>query len=93
MPPLKRDTFGDQPIGLSSPAEDAFEIEASDEDKLPKVTRGILMDAAGALSVTMQSGARVTFPAGMLGAGVIHALRVSKVWSTGSGDQAIVGVV
>ena len=53
-------------------------------------TRGLCMDAAGALKVTMFDGDAVVFPSGALEAGIIHPLSVVKVWTTGSGSQNIV---
>jgi hypothetical protein len=55
--------------------------------------RGLVMDAVGAVKLTMASGQARTIPSGVLAAGVIHPLRFSRVWSTGTGTQTIYGIV
>ena len=55
--------------------------------------RGIIIGAAGAIKITTMSGAAVTLPSGLLAVGVIHPLRIKRVWSTGTTATDIYGVV
>lgn len=55
--------------------------------------RGIVFGTAGAIKVTTAKGDDVTLPSGLLSAGVIHPLRIKRVWSTGTTAANIYGVV
>lgn len=54
--------------------------------------RGLIMDAIGAVKLHTAAGNDVTLPSGLLAPGVIHAIRFTRVWSTGTGSQIIYGV-
>lgn len=75
---------------LTEPAVSAFDITPSDADDLTADVRGIYVGVSGDLAVDMVDGTTVTFVA--LTAGVIHPLRVKKVYATGTTATAIVGV-
>lgn len=80
-----------QPEGLESPGVDAVVFTPTDGAPLPFVTRGIAIDDDSALHVVMagneegQAGGReITIPTGFLAAGIIHPLRVRKIFNTGT---------
>lgn len=62
----------------------------SDDDSLANVTRGISFVTAGDLKVTTAGGDTVIIPNGALAAGIVHPLRVAKVFLTGTGAAGIV---
>lgn len=72
--------------------EGAATITPSDSNDLGYTTRGICFATAGALRVDMVNGDTVTFPSGALAAGVIHPLRVTRVYSTSTTAASIVGI-
>ena len=67
-----------------------FLITPADSD-LAIPTRGICFATAGALRVTFVDGTDVIIPSGALAAGIVHALRVKRVWSTNTTAASIVG--
>lgn len=78
-----------------SPAVNAALVTADDANDLTVVTRGISFATAGALKVTMMgdnatAGATVVIPSGALAAGLIHPLRVRRIWATGTTAASIV---
>lgn len=76
---------------LSSPVEHVVLITPSDTDDVAHVLRGFSFAAAGAIKVTPLVGEAVVIPSGALAAGVIHPIRVKRVWSGGTGATGIVG--
>lgn len=72
-------------------ATDAFLITPNDSVNLIKLTRGLLVGTAGAVRVTMLSGAVITFPT--LSAGIIHPLQVVRVHSTGTTATGLIGLL
>lgn len=84
------DTFGRWGDGLTDPARFAVAVTPNDGADLATVTRGLYVGVAGNVKVDMADGDTVTFVA--LAAGVIHALRVARVYSTGTTATNIVGV-
>ena len=72
-----------------------FEITKSDDNYLldpgvspdkQVVTKAISFDIASeAIKVEFVDGRTATIPAGALAAGVMHPMRIVKVWSTGTG--------
>jgi len=73
-----------------SPASSGFAITPHDTNELVRVTRGIYVGVAGDVKVEFYSGDIVTFKD--LAAGVIHPLRVKRVYETGTDATDIVGV-
>lgn len=55
--------------------------------------RGFIMDAAGAVKVTLMNGNVRTYPIGTFAAGVPHGMTagILHVWDTGTGAQNIYG--
>lgn len=76
--------------GLSAPASHAALVTPNDSTDLANVSRGISFAGAGALKVTLLGGETITIPSGALAAGGIHPLRITRVWSTGTGATGIV---
>jgi hypothetical protein len=77
---------------LESTGQGAFAITPHDSNNLTTSTRGICFATAGALKVRLADGNDVTFTSGALAAGIIHPLRVIRVWSTGTTAASIFGV-
>jgi len=84
------DTFSAHSVGVDGPAVHAFSVTPNDSVDLTYVTRGLYVGASGDVKVTVHGGEAVTFVD--LAAGVIHPLRVTRVWSTGTAATGIVGV-
>jgi hypothetical protein len=84
------DGFKDYQPGLESPAGHAAAITPSDSLALVDATRAIYVGGAGALRVTMVSGAVVTLA--VVQAGQIYPLRVTKVMATGTTATGLVGL-
>lgn len=84
------DFAGERWRRIMDPADRVALVTPSDSADLSYVTRGISFAVAGALKVTTVGGDTVTIPSGALAAGVIHPLRVTKVFATGTGATGIV---
>lgn len=69
------------------PADDAFVITLDTD--IP-MTRGVYIGGGANLRVQMASGAIVTFTA--LATGVVHPLRIVRVYSSGTTATNIVGL-
>lgn len=76
--------------GLIDPADRAVAVTPSDSADLTEVTRGLYVGASGDVKVDMANGDTVTFVA--MAAGVVHPLRVRRVYSTGTDATDIVAV-
>ena len=76
--------------GLTDPIEEAFSVTPSDTVDLAKYTRGIYVGGGGDLRIELINGDIVTFVE--LVAGVIHPIRVKKVFSTSTTATDILGV-
>lgn len=77
--------------GNVAPAGGVFLITPNDSADLSQITRAISFGTAGALKITDALGNTVTIPSGALAAGILHPIRVVKVFSTGTGASSIVG--
>lgn len=86
-----RSASGGAADDLTQPATTAFLINPSDTVSLPQTTRGISMATAGDLHVLTSDGTNVTIANGSLNAGIIHPLRVQKVFYTGTTAAGIWG--
>lgn len=76
---------------LVEPATNAVAITTSDSEDLVTATRGLYVGVTGNVKVDMLGGTTgVTFA--NLAAGVIHPLRVTKIYATGTTASSIVGV-
>jgi len=85
------DTFVSEAQNREKPAEHAFAITPADGTDLAYVTRGLYVGVSGDAKVDMVGGEQaVVFTA--LAAGVVHPLRVTRVYSTDTTATNIVGV-
>ncbi len=87
------DEFFDRYVGLDSPASNALvgdEAIKSDTVDLEQPTRGLSFAAAGDLKVKTLGGQTLTFPNGALAPGIIHGLRVLRVFDTGTAATGLV---
>jgi hypothetical protein len=75
---------------LHDPMINAATVTKSDTVELPNVTRGLLVGSIGDVKVTFLGGHTVTLF--NLAAGVIHPVRVTQVWSTGTEPTEIVAL-
>lgn len=85
------DTFAGHSQTKHSPADYVFLVTPDDDDDLANTTRAISFAVAGDLKVTTAGGTTVTIPSGALAAGVVHPLRVVRVFATGTDADGIVG--
>lgn len=74
--------------GLIDPADGAFVITPSDLEDLNVYARGIYISTAGDVAVDMANGDTVTFS--NLAVGVVHSLRIRKVYSTGTTISGVI---
>ena len=86
-----KDTFSDEYRDLDDPAIHAFAITAHNTDDLAYVTRGLYVGVSGDVKVDMRGGESAVVFTG-LAAGVIHPLRVKRVYDTDTDATNIVGV-
>lgn len=77
-------------IMVTRPAENAFAVTPSDDTDLAEDTRGLYVGVSGDVKVDLVGGTTVTFVG--LAAGVLHPLRVKRVYETGTDAEDIVGV-
>lgn len=68
-----------------------FLITPDDDNNLPYVTSGIAIGTAGTLAVQRLDGTKVIIPANCLAVGVVHPMRVKKVYSTDTTASEILG--
>lgn len=66
----------------SVPALGAATVAPNDGVDLAREGRGLYVGAAGDLKATLHDGSVVTFAA--IGVGVIHPVRIKRVWATGT---------
>lgn len=78
-------------IKLTAPAEGMFDIIPDDNADLELITRGIYIGSLGNLHVRMIDGTEGTY--GDLAAGIIHPMRVVRVFATGTTAADIRGLV
>ena len=71
---------------LASQSDPAFDIVAASKSDTVNQTggpyRGFVMGTAGILKVTTADGTDIEIPDGVFAVGVIHPLRIKRVWST-----------
>jgi len=87
---LWQNQFDLNQVPLDAPAASAVAITPDNSTDLTNHTRGIYVGATGTLKVDMVTGGTVTFvdPA----AGVVHPLRVKRVYATGTTATGIIGL-
>jgi hypothetical protein len=81
---------GQAGVSMLFPAKHAFAVAPADGADLAVVTRGLYVGTAGDVKVTTNGGDTVTFK--NLAAGLIHPIRASRVFATGTTATDIVGV-
>jgi hypothetical protein len=84
------DSFSKFARSLTSPPEHGLEIQPSDVEELPEVTRALYVGGAGALSVRMKAGEMLTFS--NVQAGSLLPLRLAQVRATGTTATGLVGL-
>lgn len=84
------DTFKSHTQNLTSPPPSALEIAPSDAIDLAVATRALYVGGAGNLKVRMLDGSDVTFSNTQ--AGAQYALRVDRVYATGTTATGIVAL-
>lgn len=85
-----QDFFERNAASLTSPAINAFSVTPNDSTDIVEVTRGLYVGVSGDVKVTTAAGDTVTFVG--LAAGVMHPIRVTRVWSTGTTATDIIGL-
>lgn len=76
------------------PAQDRVAVTKHDDDADPAGPfRGFIMDAEGALKVTLVNGETRIYPSGLFAGKQDYTLPIQRVWSTGTGSQNIFGLV
>lgn len=84
-------TFADFAGGVTGPAVHAVAITPNNSTDLVTATRGVYVGVSGDLKVDMVGGeTAITFTG--LAAGVIHPLRVTRIYATGTTATNIVSV-
>lgn len=76
--------------GMTSPANDATAVTASDTTPLVYVSRALYVGGAGNLAVTMQGGGNVTFTG--VPAGTVLPIRCTHVRSTSTTATSIINL-
>ena len=85
------DRFTNLNPGLDSPASHGFAITPHDSNELAEVTRAVYVGTAGALAVTLLSGAETILSG--VPAGTLLPIRARRVLSTGTTAGALVGLL
>lgn len=84
------DDFSSFEANLISPARGGQQVTPSDSVDLTKLTKAVYVGQSGDLSVIMEDGSPLTFEA--VAAGTLLPIRVSRVMSTGTSANGIIGV-
>jgi hypothetical protein len=84
------DPYSSHVSGLESPASDGFAVTPDDTNPLPSATRALYVGGGGDVTVTMKSGATVTFKA--VAGGAILPVRVVAVAASGTTATDLVGL-
>ena len=85
------DRFSGFSAGADAPASHAVAITPNNSTDLTEATRGVYVGASGNLKVDMLGGETAIIFVG-LAAGLIHPLRVTRVYATGTTATDIIGV-
>jgi hypothetical protein len=83
------DQFQNISYDIEAPAQGGAALTPSDSVNLPQSTRAVYVGVGGDLKVTLLDGSIVTYTA--LPQGITKAIRVIKVWSTGTTATNLVG--
>jgi hypothetical protein len=85
------DKFSEYTSGLSSPICGGFEIIPDDASDLVSLTRAIILENGGDVTVLLKNGDTLTLPS--LTAGVIYPIRVVRVLATGTTATGLKGLI
>lgn len=88
---MPTDKFKRETLTIDSVIEDGFDITPADNTELNTVTRAIYIGTGGDLSVTLVSGAQLTFR-NVIG-GSMLPFRISQVHATGTTAADLVGIL
>lgn len=81
------------PENLITPANKIYALTHSDGTADPNGPfRGLMLTVAGTIKIRMRGGNDVTLLSGTLAPGVIHPVRFTRVWSTGTTATGLFGV-
>lgn len=82
-------TIGNGKQNSTLPADDFYSVTPDDNTDLPIPTRAVTLAVGGTLKVNKLSGATdtLTLPAGQ------HALRIRRIWATGTTATGITALV
>ena len=84
------DIFAHQARSPGDPAVSAFAVTPDDASDLPQVTTALSVATPGAIRVTMADGTTSDLTAAR---GALLAVRVRRVWETGTTATGITGLV
>lgn len=84
------DDFSAARPSLGSPYTHCALVTPSNTDDLAHCTQAISITAAADVKVDMLGGETVVIPSGALAAGVLHRIRATRVYSTGTGSTTVV---
>ena len=84
------DSFSEFKAGITAPAENGASVTPHDTNDLANTSRGVYVGVSGDVKVDLVGGDTVTFVG--MAAGVIHPIRVTRVYSTGTDATDIVTV-
>jgi hypothetical protein len=84
------DRFSGNAPSVTGPASHGFSITPNDDADLPETTRAIYCGQGGNLTVTLASGASLTFS--NLPDGAFLPLRLLRVAATGTTAQGLIGL-
>jgi hypothetical protein len=80
-------------LNAMTPADGGAMLTPDNDADLAIPTRGIAFGTAGALKVTLVGGDVVTIPSGVLATGMVHWLRIKRLWGApGTTATNILGV-
>ncbi len=85
------DRFSSHAPSLTGPASSGFAVTPNDDADLGEATRALFVGTGGMLTVTMVSGAILTFDA--VADSALLPLRVSRIHQTGTTAGNIIGLV
>jgi len=85
------DQFSGRAPSFNGPARHGFAVTPVDGVDLPEITRALYIDGGGAVTLTLESGATLTFPG--LAGGTILPVRARQVAATGTTATSLLGLV
>lgn len=83
---MAHDRFGVDYQALSQPVREAVSVDLTNDTSFTDYPRGVYVGVTGDLKVDLLDSANKTFK--NIAAGIIHPIRVKKIYSTGNGTSA-----